>query len=350
MQDPTIGMDQQTLTEVVRKFDFSETLIFQQWLPFKEVATEQTIYDIIRTQSGIAPFRAKDAEAELVEGEAIAQAVADMADIASKRRFNTSDLRKIREAGALPVLDDAPTLIAQAGREAEQKVRNALSNLRKRVDNRLEWLRVNALLGSISYSGRVQLSVDYGVPATQNDVTPAFFWDQTGDAKPLTDLITWIDQVESASGIPVRHLVTSRKVLLNLALNADFRSVLQYTNPLWSVQAAQDLVQRETGLTIHIYESKFTNKAANGTVTTSRFLDHRYIVLLPDPGLGGEVPEGSVGDVATAPHPLNNFQPGVYTWQDVSKDPYGLEVGVGILAFPRVFHPEALFNAQVLSI
>lgn len=350
MIDPTIGMDQETLTKVVRKFNFSEKLIFDKWLPFKSVATEQTVYDIVRSQSGIADFRAKDAEAQLVEGEAYAQAVADMVDLAVKRKFTTSELRKIREAGALPTLDDAPTLVAQAGSEAEKKVRGALANLRKRIDNRLEWMRVNALLGSISYTGRVNLSVDYGIPTAQDAVTPAFYWNQIADAKPLNDLITWMDLVEEASGIPAKHLVLSKRALLQLALNEDFRSVLQYTNPMWSIKAVSELINGETGLQIHVYDSKYSSKAADGSVTTSRFLDHKSILLLPDPNLGGEIEEGSVGDVATAPHPLNNYETGIYTWQDVVKDPYGLEVGVGIISFPRIFHPEALFNAQVLTI
>ena len=58
------------------------------------------------------------------------------------------------------------------------------------------------------------------------------------------------------------------------------------------------------------------------------------------------LPEG-IGDTARVGHPLANYTPGYYSWSEEKKDPYGVFAGVGLDAFPRLKHPEVLFNAIV---
>jgi hypothetical protein len=57
--------------------------------------------------------------------------------------------------------------------------------------------------------------------------------------------------------------------------------------------------------------------------------------------------QDGLGDTVRVGHPAANYIPGYYTWTEEKKDPFGVEAGVGLDTFPRIKHPEALFNAVV---
>jgi hypothetical protein len=101
---------------------------------------------------------------------------------------------------------------------------------------------------------------------------------------------------------------------------------------------AQEVIETNTGLKIELYDSTYTSE--DGT-TITRFLAENKIIMLSS-GLSD-----GIGDTARVMHPLADYTPGYYSWTEEKKDPYGIEAGVGLDAFPRIKHPEALFNAVV---
>lgn len=333
------GMDVASITATVRKLqNIGGKKIGLQFLPWYESATEKTMWDILRAVSPIATFRAVDGEAQLVGRQAFDQGYADIQDFANKTRFNASDLRWLREAGENPTLSDGtPSMAAKMASEVKVKIRRALEDLRGRVDNRVEWLQINALLGTISYTGKVVFSVDYGV-AFKNLTSPTAPWTDYANSNPIKDIEDWQQLVNDLSGVLPDTLILSRKALIHASRSVDMRNRLQYTNPVMSSKKAQQLIEDELGLKITVYDSRYTDEA--GT-TSTRFLDENRLIMLPSLE---QLPDG-VGDTATVGHPLADFVPGHYTWQDESKDPYGLEVGVGLSAFPRIKHPETMLNA-----
>ena len=335
------GLDVKTMTSVVRKLqDIGGKRIGLEFLPWYESATEETMWDIVRAVSPLANFRAIDGEAELVGEQAFDRAYADIVDIAVKTRFNASDLRKIKEAGMLPVVDGSTSFIQKQADEAKRKIRRAIERLKLRVDNRVEWMQVNALLGTISFTGKVAFSVDYGIPGDQKGLTPSVVWSTVATSDPLKDLQTWQQVVLENTGILPDVVIMSRKSL-NYAMQAtSMRNAMQYTNPILSIQKTISFLEDNAGIKIVLYDTKYTDETG---MTRSRFLPENKIIMLPSKA---ELPEG-VGDTATVGHPLADYVPGYYTWQETTMDPYGLEVGVGVSAFPRITHPEALLVATV---
>ena len=51
----------------------------------------------------------------------------------------------------------------------------------------------------------------------------------------------------------------------------------------------------------------------------------------------------------TSPHPEGNWQPGFYEWEQETKDPWGLNRGTGVKAFPVFPHMDLTFTMDVLA-
>lgn len=335
------GMDVATMTKVVRKLENKGgAKIGLSWLPFYESATEETMWDIVRAASPMANFRAVDGEAELGGKMAFDRAYADVVSIARKERMNVSDLRKIKEAGMLPIVEESPSLISMMAAESKKKIRAALERSKMAIDNRLEWMQVNALLGKVSYTGKIIFNVDYGIPNGQTGIVPSTLWSDTANATPLENIITWQDLMLTGSGIIPDTIIMSRKALNYIRKNTKVQDILKYTSPMLSMKAAKNYIEENAGVTVVLYDTTYTAEDGNGT---TRFLEENTIIMLPSASV---LPEG-LGDTARVAHPLANYSPGYYTWQETKQDPYGLELGVGMDAFPRIMHPEALLNAKI---
>lgn len=335
------GLDQKTMTSVVRKLENKGgEKIGLNFLPFYDSPTEETMWDIVKAVNPLASFRAVDGEAELVGRQAFDRAYADVVSIARKERFNASDLRKIREAGMLPIVDGSVSLISQMATEAKRKIRTALDRCKTAIDNRLEWMQVNALLGKITYSGNVKFDVDYGITPGQTGAVPTILWSTIATATPLDDIQSWQTTVLDNCGILPDTIIMSRKALRYIMNNTGLRTILQYTNPMLSLSKAKQLIEDNSSIKIVLYDTMYTSEDG---ATTSRILAENQIIMLPSAAI---LPEG-VGDTARVAHPLSGYTPGYYTWNEEKKDPYGIYVGVGLDAFPRIKHPEVLFNATV---
>jgi len=338
------GLDQATMTKVVRLLENKGgKKIGLDFLPFYDSATEETMWDVVRATNPLAKFRAVDGEAELVGRQAFDRAYADVVSIARKERFNMSDLRKIREAGMLPVVDGKISMVAQMAAEAKKKVRMALERNKTAIDNRLEWMQVNALLGQITYAGDVKFDVDYGLHAEHKGLTPSVSWETIASSTPLDDIMGWQETVEDNTGIRPDTIIMSSKALRYIAQSAQVRDTLKYTSPSFSPDRTKSFVESELGISIILYNTRYTNE--NGS-TTSRILAENKIIMLPSKEL---LPDG-IGDTARVGHALADYTPGYYTWTQEKKDPYALYAGVGLDAFPRIIHPEVLANAEVYTV
>lgn len=339
------GLDQKTVTEVVRKAEnVGGQKIGEQFLPFYTVPTMETMWDVVHAVSPLADFRAKDGEAKIRGKQAFDRAYADLIDMAEKERFNASDVAIANMAGVFNQIDatkgQVPNIAEMLGNEKLKNMTNSVIALREAIENRLEWLRINALLGKISYSGKVKFDVDYAIPGNQTGVTPSVAWSTVATSDPLGDILTWQEVVRDATGLTPDIVIMSSKALRYVMQSTALKTAMQYTNPLMSVAKAKEIIESNANVKIIAYDAQYTDEA--GT-TRGRYLAEDKIIMLPSKAV---LPKG-VGDVATMPHVLAGFQAGFYSWQKTEMDPYMLEIGVGLTAFPRIKHPEALFNAKV---
>lgn len=342
--------------------------------PMTEVATDDVIFDYARgLTDGLAPARAEDAESELAQKDLLYGGVgrASVIDWALKDHYTASDVMRYREAlliqSRLGVnsVNEVPVTIQATLEEFRTKLARDEALRRRKLDNRIEWMIMQSLETSqIVYNdGKIKFTVDFGRPANQTNQAPAGgTWNLT-----TSDPIGAISAVQTfmydTYGVRMRRAIASRNVLMNI-LNSDrfaARSGMaggtgalpidpDYLIDGWGPQAAIDIVQRQTSLQFIEYDAVYrTRPVGSTTVTNNRFLSDKKVYFLPDPEDVAELDDTiGFGATLTSPHPEGNWQPGFYEWENETRDPWGLDRGTGVKAFPIFPHLEWTYTMTVL--
>lgn len=340
-------MKKATMTAVVEKLEYKGgPLIGSRFLPFKNVATMKTFWDVLSTVNRMASIRSIDGEAELKGRVAYDRMYADMTDIAEKETFKASEIIEAKLAGELSEIKEGMEGQLMKSKKAafDLKVREALERIKKSILNRVEYLQVNALMGEISYNeGGVQIEVDYGIPGDQKNLTPEVAWSTVETADPLADIQAWQAIVEDKTGITPKVLIMSITALRYISKNSAIRDALKYTSPIFSVSAVKRFIEEEAGVEIVTYDTKYTDETGGNT---ERFMPVNKLIMLPS---AEDLTDG-IGDTAQTGHPHNGFVPGFYNWEESKQDPYGVTVGVGRICFPRIKHPDAILTADLFDV
>ena len=342
--------------------------------PWQEVASDDVIFDYARgLTDGMAPARAEDAEAELAQKDLLYGGVgrASVIDWAVKDHYSASDVMRYRESlliqSRLGVnsVNQLPVTIQSNIDEFRAKIARDDALRRRKLDNRVEWLITQSIENnSIVYNdGRIKFTVTYGRPANQSNQAPAGgTWDLT-TSDPIGDILAVQEFMYDLYGVRMTRAITSRKVL-NSILNSDrfaARSGMaggtgalpidpNYLIDGWGPNAAQAVVERATGLQFIEYDSVYRTRPVGSTViTNNRFMSDKKIYFLPDPADVAELDDMiGFGKTLTSPHPEGNWQPGYYEWEQDTKDPWGLDRGAGVKAFPVFPHLEWTYTMTVL--
>lgn len=329
---------------IVEELEPQGSLVGTNYLPMEEEVTDETVWDVVKSGNGIGSLRAYDAEAKVIGAEKYDQVVASITDMADKRMLSLSDIRVLREAGENPYRDNS---MAQAmAQRAERKVTKELARLRRRIENRLEWLQINALQGEINYSDssrNIEIALDYGVPAGQKGLTPSIAWSDYANSDPISDIQTWLELVIENTGVTPQQIMMSRKNLNHIARNDIMRGHFQYTNPTLTAQGVREFFSGDLGLDIVEYEARYHDDAG----ALQRFLAEERIIMLPDiDQMNGTQ---RFGDTAYTPHPHNNYTGSFYAFEETKTDPWGIEVGVGLTALPRIYQPSVILTADTYT-
>ncbi len=352
--------------------------------PLLSVPTDDVIFQYAQgITDGLSPARAEDAESETYQRDDtfLTEGRASVVDWAIKDRYSASDVTRYREwldiqetmrdTGRLPLLASSATEGWQ-----ERIARDTLRR-RRRLDNRLEWLIMSAIsTGSIAYNdGKIKFTVDYGRPTQQMLVPGGVLtsteggtftlgssgWlktDGTGD--PIGDLLGIQNWAYDTYGVRLTRAIASRKVLSGLwksnKFNARTGLITQsgstevdpkYVIDGWSPQAAQTIIENATEIKFIEYDSVYrTRPIGSSTVTANRFLPQNRVILLPNEADMEQFDDTQIGfaKTLTSPHPAGNWSSGFYEWEkEHGVDPWGLDVGTGIKAFPVFLHMDLSF-------
>jgi hypothetical protein len=358
----------------IREIEPPLTHIGLRLFPWMEVASDDVIFDYAKgLADGLAPARAEDAESELAQKDLLFGGTgrASVIDWAHKDHYSASDVTKYREnllvqarlGGEL----NLPLTVGSMVSDFQAKVAREDALRRRKLDNRIEWLIMSAMsTGVIAYNdGKIKFSVDYGRPAGQQAQAPSGAMFDVGVAHdPIGEFLAVQDFMYDTHGVRITRAVTSRKVI-NSFMNSDrfiARSGmvgatgskpldLNYIMDGWGPQAALQVVQNATGITFETYDAVYrTRPVGSTTITNNRFFPENRILFLPDPNDVAEIGnELGLGRTLTSPHPEGNWQPGFYEWEQETKDPWGLNRGTGVKAFPVFPHMDLTFTMDVIS-
>lgn len=348
--------------------------------PFLDVASDDVIFDYAKgLTDGLAPARAEDAESELAQKDLAYGGVgrAAIIDWAQKDHYDASDVTRYRESlivqSRMGSNMDLPLTVGNMVEEFRGKVARHDGSRRRRLDNRLEWMIMQAVeTGAIAYNdGKIKFSVDYGRPANQTDEAPTGgLWSLT-TSDPIGDFLAVDEFMYDTYGVHIGRAIGSRKAL-NAMMNSDrfiARSGLaipsgssggsaasgsldpHYLIDGWGPDAARAIVARTTGIELIEYDAVYRTRAVgSNTFVNNRFLSDKKIYLLPRESDLAELDDTDIGfaKTLTSPHPEGNWQSGYYEWERETVDPWGQDRGTGIKAFPVFLHLDLTYTMTVL--
>jgi len=363
--------------------------------PFLEVPTDDVIFQYALGMSdGLVPARAEDAESELSQKDDIfeLEGRASVIDWAVKDHYSASDVSRYREwlliQQQLRDTSNLPLTAQSATEDWQARLARDTLRRRRKIDNRMEWLIMSALsTGAIAYNdGRINFTVDYGRPAQQNMVMGSTLIDPagnaanvtmnanswiktTGDGDPIGDIISLQNWFYDAYGIRLNRAIASRRVLSQLWNSSKFTArtgLVAAGTPLsspidpkylldgWSPQAAQTIIENATGVSFIEYDSVYRTRPVGSTTTTNnRFLPQNKVIFLPSEDDIAQFDDTQIGfaKTLTSPHPAGQWTSGYYEWEkDFGVDPWGLDVGTGIKAFPVFLHMELTATYTISAI
>lgn len=344
--------------------------------PFLDVASDDVIFDYLKDglQEGLAPARAEDAEAELAQKDDLffGQGRASIIDWSLKDKYTASDVMRFRDAlliqERLSGTADSLTLNEPGNTVAEFNAKVARHDAlrRRKLDNRMEWLIMQAIETSgITYNdNKIKFTVNYGRPGGQTNQAPASGLWNTTTFDPIGDIMAADQFMYDTYGVHLGRAITSRKVLNSIWKSDRFTALAGvvggtpsspidplYLMPGWGPQKAIQAVQDVTGVTFQEYDSVYRTRAiGSGTVVNNRFLSENKIFFLPDMADLGDIDSTQIGfaKTLTSPHPEGNWTPGYYDWEDEQRDPWMHVRGTGIKAFPVFPYMEYTYTMTVL--
>jgi hypothetical protein len=354
----------------IREYPVDERHIWSSIAPFQSVQSDDVIFQYITPEvGGLAPARAEDAESELArKDDTIGYGRASIVDWAEKDHYSASDVTRFREYQRLAEIaggDDFPLTVGSMTEDWQAKLARDSRRRRRKLDNRLEWLTISALVdGVIAYDdGKVRFSVDYGRPAGQQSQAPAstIDWDLGAAHDPIGDLIAVTEYMRDTYDIEmgtvllspkaIRYIINSDKFAARAGVGTLTTSTTypepRYVIDGWNYEAAAAVVSAATGLRLQAYDSKYRTRTLGSTTTTNnRFMPENEAVFLPAAGEIDLISDSEIGfaKTLTSPHPEGGFAPGFYEWEQGTKDPWGQDVGSGIKAFPVFPHLEWTYN------
>jgi len=304
---------------------------------FPENKIQDIEFDMILGSGGLpvsAAVHAFDTKTQLASREAIEKGVESLALIKRQIQIKEKELIKIQN----PRNDaELAFVLSQLYDDAEKMVES--------VKVRVEAMRMELLssgLIAINENG-VEVTLDYKVPA---DNKKPFSWTDLATAKPLDDLTTLADAVETSSGSrPVRAL-TSRKIARAICSATSIRTALYGVNSDKIVTLAQlnELLVQSELPQIVTYEGKYKTEGAK-TYTTNRYYPENKISMFGSDTLGETIygltaeevkliGDGKMEEASM----VGNIFVGTYT----SIDPVGEFTKAAATALPTLPHGEEL--------
>jgi hypothetical protein len=343
-----------------------------QLFPFLDVSSDDVIFDYAKgLTDGLVAARAEDAESELAQKDLLfgGQGRASVVDWAQKDHYSASDVTKYRESllveSTLGANVLAPLTVGNMVADFNAKLAREDKLRRRRIDNRLEWLTMSAMsTGQIAYDdGKISFGINYGRPAGQQAQVPAGGLWSTTTSDPIADIMAVQDFMFDTYGIRMSRAIAGRKVINSLQNSSRFiaRSGmvntsgggpvdLDYILDGWGPAAALAVVERATGVQFQTYDAVYrTRPVGSTTITNTRFFPANRVLFLPSAADVAEIGnELGLGRMLTSPHPEGNWQSGFYEWEQETKDPWGLNRGTGIKAFPVFPLMELTFTMDVI--
>lgn len=327
------------LTDLIRKWIPSQNRIGATLLPSRPVLTRETEWDVELGANNIAPIVAWDAQSPLINVAGVQRYAAKAVDIREKWEIGEADILFLRAAGERETRN--------AAANARANIRKQVAKMKNDVENRLEKMRFDVFLtGRLTVNDTVDgqllaLNYDFGVPAASfrdaTDDAGGVVWSNTaaGDARVQFDAAKKV--IREATGQTVTSALMNENTRALINHQVLIRQDLVYVSGPSDLVRSPNITDVLSGIRIETYDDGY-KLDVNGTGAHQYFLPDNKVIFFVGPAVGGE----PFGDLATAPSLLadGSIVEGIFAEQWTAPDPTREYIRVGMVAIPRVFHPD----------
>lgn len=266
------------LINYVRAFDdevLRNRFVLDQFLPNRLVEDleyrirQGTIQDV-----ETAEFRAWDTPAPFTGRPGITRIQGELVPVSRQIPLGEEEMLRLR---ALERGTNDP-IIAAIYDDSERMIRS--------VQARIEMARGELLTtGKVSIAENgLQIEADFGLDASHQVVPGTAVWSNTATAKPLTDLLTWVETYVDDTGTTPGTILMAQSQVSNLLLNAELRDAASFagTTPSRLNRETLDAILEVHGLPpISTYDVKVR---VGQTGVQTRVIGEEFVLLLPPAG------------------------------------------------------------------
>lgn len=326
-QKPTLrGLVDETVKARVPK-------LADKYLPNAEIYSRTFAYDIIKNNQYIAAMIAYGAEAPIVDRDAVASKMGEIAKMGLKYVVTEEELLAIHEARNS----------GEKNAMVDKLVTKGL-DLVEAIQKRVDVIKMEAIAkGAFSYNKNgVKVNVDFGIPAEHKvALTGGSDWTDV-DRDVIGDLLGYVATYEATNGQTPEDLLVSREVLAALSKNkliiaeagkpaGSTRANLADVN---AVLSANGLPQ----LTV-VTDRKITvRNVYTGQDEVIEFMPKNRVILV----------SGGVGNFLYGVTVENDFKPGMNLSAYDKDEPIESVIKAVAAGFPALEKPGLIFHADVI--
>lgn len=329
------------LTRVVKEIRPESNLLGSQLLPEFNEGTRKVEWEVAYGGQTMADLVAHDAASPLGNRAGAERKSSELVDIRQKMFLDEDDILFLRELGERESARRA---------SAEAHVTRDIATMRGRVMRRVEKMRWDAIISgrideTVTVDGKsLRYFVDFGVPATQRTSGTASgwggAWTTAGTANVKTTFTKAKRTVADATGRTVKFAWMNDATHDTLdqvsGLQTDWRG--QESAPQDLVKAAHTTDIIKNVRIIDYDEGYHARDDVNGTGTFTKYIPDNRVIFT----VGAEDDGERYGDVAVGPARLATgaIVQGIFAETWINPDPTREYVRVGMLAVPRIYHPD----------
>lgn len=341
MQNVYDLVDLADVNEVIRTLDFDE-LVLGRYLP--NMSYDRTSFRVLsnsRDTQRAARYIAFDREAPIGGRPGMIERQGAMPPIKEKSPLTES------EQYALEALSGelSAALVASIYSDAVLRTRAILQ--------RLEIARGEVLSAGVLTinEGRLNVTLDFGVPAAHMDVSPGTLWSDTTNATPLSDLTAWRDTYAENTGEQPGAIVVSSTVASLLQRNAEMIGAYASDRNRITRTEVNDLLASEELPTITVYDSMYRDVSG----AKVRAIPSNRVLFLPsNPADLGETQLGRTREAVELAGAGVDLRaagglPGLVVSTLRSWDPIAVWTKAAGIGLPVLHTPELVFSAVVTA-
>ena len=342
----TIGWPTNKALDItIRKMMYDPAkFIGARFAPIVDRMSHVVEYDEVHGPQGMTRPHSLDGDVSIVKYPQVVRKTFAPGYFKEKHRITESDLLRLRALGATEY---------QAA-QAQQIIGEGLTNLNVRIENRVEWLRWQALLnGKIHVNEKgIVINADYGLTAAQLNRGVAVSW-TTGPttATGIVDLVTFANRFVG-TGYTLKFLIMNSVTAALFTKLTDTKTYYQgmsIKEKLTPGVISQYGPLFLPGTEWIIYDGGYETETTDGTRGTfTKFIADNKIV-----GLGDAEP-GEICDFVTVPSlhsPSGMPTPGKFAFiideTGIRSDNPKVEIVAGMYGLPRIRRPEPI---QVMDV